>query len=451
MKSFLKFGILIAIVGVYTSMPNFVSAGEVITQTAFETTQTTGQTRNGQALGTGLSGYPFSATVYFVSSAGTAGINQVNIMECTASNYTSCTLLYNYIGNAFTTLNFTTSPSIQTFNLATTSGSGFNSSRYYFITYCSGQIWKALGSSASSTIPSVSPYGYGQNQGTCAVNPPVMGNSNVKQSYLRFVTSNNYLYNEGIVKITTPTYGQVLTSGAAARFSFDYFITGVRYNRAGFYLLDNTTGQSIDTTAASSTINATGVRTYDFYFDLVTGHNYTWTPYLLDTRGVNKTIMASSTFFFTGSNQSRPAVSTPVNPWAGQTLISMPIFATSSGIVNWTNSTSSSFTSGIFDKSFDELMARKAPFSYLYDMKQLLYEFANGSATSTYTSGCSSQDGYYQLPFGKVLSTGSSSVKIFDACAVSAIPAVAQIKEVMKNGIYLMTGIGLASMAMSLL
>lgn len=256
----------------------------------------------------------------------------------------------------------------------------------------------------------------------------------------------------GIQSIITPTYGSLITNGFGTPFSFTYYGGYGLYDRVGFLLKDNTAFQSIDTSSLESGAVQNSITTYSSVFNLITGHNYTWVPYIRDSIGSSTILYGPSTFFFTGTNQSTQLPASPYNPFASSTLISGPLISTTSaGIYTFQGTSTTSWFAGILDAQTEELLATKAPFSYLYDFKRVFLELANGSATSGHT--CASSDAYYTLPtgvFGSTLSNGSTSVKLIDACAVSNFSTTQQIRQAVGYAIYIMTGIGLVGMAMSI-
>jgi len=264
-------------------------------------------------------------------------------------------------------------------------------------------------------------------------------------------TGTNY---DAIVSINSPTYGQVISSISNVEFSFDYYSIIGHYDQTGFRMVDNTALQSIDTTEHDSGVSQ-GVRTtFTAYKSLTSGHNYTWTPFLYNSVA-STYLYGTSTIFFAGaqSNQSIPNSPSPL--WNGCTNILCPgaIFSTSTGILTWNGGTTTS-PFGPFGETLDSLLANKAPFSYLYDIKQVLFELGNGSTTSVYTQSCRNNDGYYTLPtgqFGTVLANGSTTVKFIDACAIQEMPVVKEIRKAMTYALYLITGIGLTGMAMSII
>lgn len=282
--------------------------------------------------------------------------------------------------------------------------------------------------------------------GTCAFQDVT-----IKSAYfLLFSTPNNQ--SEGIRSIISPTYAQVVSSADNVNFNFSYYINSLTYDKAGFTLVDNTAGQNIAVSSLEEDINASGLSTFSDYFDLIYGHVYSWTPYLRNST-TDAYIYGSTTPFFAGAktNQSIPEQPTPL--WNGCTniLCQGAIFSTSTGILTWNGGTTTT-PFGPFGETLDDLLRNKAPFSYLYDLKQLLYELGNGSAANTYSASCANSDAYYTLPsgtLGTTLSNGSTTIKFIDACAIKEMSVVQEIRRAITYALYLITGIGLTGMAMS--
>lgn len=339
---------------------------------------------------------------------------------------------------------YTISASKELLNISFANGTTtWNSNRYYYVFLQNGSRTQIFGNSSDTSTPGRFCTNFIGAGDSCT-----FSDSAVKRAWFMLITNPSYS-TEGITRITTPTYGQVISSANNVNFSFDYYLNSLAYDKAGFALVDNTAGQTINTSSLEDTISSSGSSTFDDFLDLITGHNYTWTPYLRNSSSGDY-LYGTSTFFFTGSNSSSiPPAPSPI--WNGCNNILQPgcVISTSTGILTWNGGTTTTPLFG--DTTLDQLLSRKAPFSYLYDVKQLIYELANGTSSTSYTQSCSTNDAYYTLPFGKTLSSGSSSVRIIDACTITNLSIVSSIRELIRNSLYLITGIGIAGMALSLL
>jgi len=425
------------IVGACICAPSFAFADVIDSQTNSSVVGTTTRGSYLQQLGTGLTSNFGGYSSYGIAVGIDASITY-RLYECSSggsffTGYTSCVDKTGLISVG------TYSSTTKTLLLYSTSTPFFTflPSKYYQMEIQSGQNFKLYGSGIYEG------QGYGLSTGGGTL-------ESLQESYFYLFSAGN-LSTQGITSITSPTYAQVVSSTNNVNFAFNYY-TSSFYNLAGFNLIDNTTLQSIDTSTASSSISSSGSGSFNGYLDLVTGHTYTWTPWIKDSRGINNTLVGSSTFFFVGSqsNQSIPTIQPATWNGCNDILCQGAIVSTSTGILTWNGGTTTS-PFGPFGTTFDDLVRNKAPFSYLYDIKQLLYELGNGSSTDSYTRGCHGSDAYYTLPYGKTLESGSSTIKFIDACAVQEYGIVKEIRRTITYALYLITGIGIAGMALSIL
>jgi len=439
----------LALVVCTVSAPTTSFAALAVSQTDSAQQQAATTNFQAQALGTSLTGYPYSLEFYANgSSLSTVGWA---FYECADATYVACTLKAKRLDWFPLSGGFT--KTAYTMSVATTSFS-FNSSKYYFVEIPSGGSYSLYGSASSSSLPLVSPRGFDRNIGSAGGSPTTLSDgddANVKQMYIRLFTTNNYQV-QGVTSIISPTYGSLVSSSDNVHFSFTYYINSLVYNRAGFGLVDNTSGVSIDTSSASSSIISSGASTFDGYLDLVYGHTYTWTPYIYDSTGSNGYLFGSSTVFFVGTNQSLPPQTTVTNPWASSSLGYLPFTtvsgssSTSTGSISFSSSTSPCRVT-ILQSDIDGILRTRFPTSYIYDSCLFLSEIANGD-------GNSSGDAYYQLPTGPLgshLANGSTSIKIVDRDAISALSPVVYIKTLVKNCLYVITGFVVISSAMTIL
>lgn len=268
-----------------------------------------------------------------------------------------------------------------------------------------------------------------------------------------YVTTTNNLSTQGFV-INNPTYGEVILDPNGVNFNYDFSLNGADYDKAGFTLVDNTALQSVDTSALEEDIIGSGTENYNQFKDLILNHIYSWTPYLRNDT-TEARLYGTTTVFFVGAQSNQSIPEQPVPLWNGCTNILCPgaTHGTTTGLLTWNGGTTTT-PFGPFGETLDDLLRNKAPFSYLYDIKTVLYELGNGSTSNPYSASCTTSDAYYTLPsgtFGTVLSNGSTTVKIIDACAIKEMSIVQQIRQAMTYAIYLITGIGLTGMAMSMI
>jgi len=436
----IKFGMLVAtLLVVCDSMPNFAFAAIIVSNTSDSSVRATDGSFDFQSLGAGLSGTPTFIVFYASSTVGASEtIGGGALISCPTSDYS--TACYTYATGASVAGPVT--KDLVTITLTATTS--MNSAYYYYYDGGSAANYRVYGSSGST-------YANGRYcvNGLGAAESCTFPDSTLTGDAY-FILGNNPSYqNEGITAITNPTYAEVEASGNNVNFAFTYYINSLSYDKAGFALVDNSSNQSVNVSTLENTISASGSSNYSEYFDLITGHNYTWTPYLRNSSTGNY-LYGTSTFFFTGSNSSTlPPAPPPV--WSGCNNLFQPgcNVSTSTGLLTWNGGTSTTPLFG--DTTLDQLLARKAPFSYLYDLKQVLFELSNGTSSTAYSAACTNSDAYYTLPYGKTLSSGSSTVKFIDACAISQLSVVVQVKELVRHALYLITGIGMAGMALSLL
>lgn len=466
----IKFGMLLIILGACASIPNFVFAVDVLySQPVFSSVSTsTVSVATGQYLGTGLTGQVGVVNMYAKQGL-PLGSPRIRIYECNDATYGSGNInnCNHYIATNGGTNEIFVTP-------RTTPGIfsvSFAQWAYYTGSYAAGVGVLTLDPSkyyllylGRNTGGDITAYGLSDNTAPAGENGCVVGGQggifdscgglDALMYYVFGTGGGGGLQTEGITAINLPTYGQVVSSGDNVIFSFDYYINSLTYDKAGFTLVDNTALQSVNVSSLEDTINSSGSSNYSAVFDLITGHNYTWTPYLNNASTSQRTY-GTPTLFFVGaqSNQSIPNSPTPV--WNGCTniLCSGAIFSTSTGILTWNGGTTTT-PFGPFGETLDSLISSKAPFSYLYDIKQVLFELGNGSTTSIYAQSCSNNDAYYALPTGVMgtqLSNGSTSIKFIDACTVKNFPVVVEIRRAITYALYLITGIGLTGMAMSII
>jgi len=436
-KTKVKFGILLAI-WACASIPNFAFGLVITSYTGSDATKATDNVSSALIqLGTGLTGTP-TIIQLTASSTVTSIAKPISLVQCpNAANQTDC-----YVYAPGTNITVTTKGIYTSTLTATTS---MNATAYYYISAGASNV-RYYG---NSTAQSIGRYCETQTTNTgCGVTDPSLGTA-----WFILGTAPNYT-TQGITNIINPTYGQVVSSANNVNFSFNYYINSLTYDTAGFRLVDNTIGQSVNTSSSTESIIASGNSTFSEYLDLIYGHMYTWTPYLF-SNVTDTYLYASSTPFFAGAQSNQSIPNTPPALWNGCTNILCPgaIFSTTTGILTWNGGTTTS-PFGPFGETLDSLIASKAPFSYLYDIKQVLFELGNGSTTSLYSQSCTNNDAYYTLPTGSLgshLSNGSTTIKFIDACAIKVMPVVVEIRKAISYAIYLITGIGLTGMAMSIL
>jgi len=380
--------------------------------------------------GTALSGDLSSVTI-FTRANTTSGTLNYALNKCNArvtdSNYTGCSSVVSG------TVDVTSSTSVSDITKNLSASHSFDASKYYVFQLSTASIsFRTYGITSTSTpsILSICPSG---------------GCGTVIQSGIYLFTSPS-LSAEGISEINTPTYAQVVSSGNNVQFSYDY--NSYSYTRAGFTLVDNTTGQSVVTSSASSTISSSGSGTFNGYLDLVTGHTYTWTPWLSGSITGQADIYGTPTFFFTGSNTSVYIPPAPTSPYATTsfgTVFNGIISTSTTGSTTIRTGTSTNYTTGILDQDLDNALRSRFPFSYIYDLLNVLNELAS------YTSASSSPNAEYTLPFNKVLDNGSTTVTIIDTQAVRAIPAVSEARQLIAYTIYLMTAFAIVGAVASIL
>jgi len=441
-----SFGTLMAMVVLWGSVPNNAVASTIFaSQTDNSSIPVLVAPTLTQGLGTGFSGSMSSYTYQYslLTQQTDDRTYTVRFVQCDNSTLNptdSCTNRANLMNDVLTIAS-TTGPGNFTVTNSTTTPFALSSSKYYFLEFfpgtCNGNCWNLKGS-ASNLYSGGAVNTTGFNSASPMVDIYFILYGNVSQPVSTFT-------------INHPTYGQLLSTGISANFNYTYVVSGSIYDTAGFSLVDNTAGQSIDVSSLEEFINASGTHTYSHYFDLITGHNYTWTPYMRLSTASTTPTYGTPTFFFTGTNSSTPLPPSPYNPWASSTLISAPSLSTSTGIYSFSGTSTTSWTSGVLDAGTEALLATKAPFSYIYDLKTVFLELANGAATTSHS--CINSDAYYTLPTGSMgshLASGSTTIKIIDACAVAGFSTTQQIKTVIGYAIYLFTAIGLVGMAMSI-
>lgn len=441
MKTNLKFGIVMAILVVCGTMPNFGFAAVITSQDVHSDSVINGSafTFHSQTLGTGLTGNLASISLWLEKALGSRATTTLQLQECPDNTYTSCTATStgNIASMASSDKIYVSSAAQYFYNFQ--ADFPLNASKYY-------QFLVQMSPNDSLRV-------YGSNSAASYTNGAYdLDTATLKDAYFFLFGSANLVSQS--ITINNPTYGEVIADTDNVLFDFDYYINSVTYDKAGFTLVDNTSLQSFDTSSLEDTVNSSGSSNYSAYVDLISGHNYTWTPYLENSSTTARTY-GSPTLFFAGSqgNQSIPNSPTPL--WNGCTNILCPgaIFSTSTGLLTWNGGTTTS-PFGPFGETLDSLLANKAPFSYLYDIKQVLFELGNGSTTDIYNQSCTRNDAYYTLPsgtFGTTLSNGSTTVKFIDACAIKEMSIVKEIRKAMTYAIYLITGIGLTGMALSII
>jgi len=386
-----------------------------------------------QSLGNGLSG---SGTMLFSFYATTTtgspeGMNGTDLVACATSSYTQC-----YVFAEQTTLvDLTAQKNLNTitFSNATTS---INSSFYYYISFGSAANARVYGSSSDTYTNGKYCANFIGSGADCTVTDATL----TSDAYFIFATEPN-ITTEGITAIITPTYGQVVADENNVNFSFTY--NSYTYTRAGFNLVDHTTGQNIITTSSSSSISSSGSGTFNGYLDLVSGHTYTWTPWMSDSITGSPTIYGTPTFFFSVTNSSVYVPPASPNPFATSTWSYGYNISTTTAGTTTILSTSTRGTSGILPTNLDLQLRRKFPFSYVYDIWNLLQELANGNRVGY-------QDAEYTLPMGKT-ANGSSTITIINASQIADIDAVEESKKLISNGLYIITGLGVIGMIMSAL
>jgi len=241
---------------------------------------------------------------------------------------------------------------------------------------------------------------------------------------------------EGITAITAPSNNSTTANNTPA-FSYTYYTTHA-YDRAGIRLVDQTTGQTINTSSSSSTISSTGSHSYSQYVGVTSGHLYAWQPVLYDTAGTLTPIYGARYTFFavtTNQYQSLP-ISLNTNPFATSS-----IYSQNSGLVASSSASSTNYTQNFtfaassslglcfayFPDEIREKMSIKFPFSYLCDIQTLISEMVNGDGNAR---------GNLQIGLGNVGTT-----TLIDKQAVSQIGAVQEIKRVSGYAMYLATAL----------
>jgi len=238
---------------------------------------------------------------------------------------------------------------------------------------------------------------------------------------------------EGITAITSPT-NQSTTANNTPTFSYTYY-TVHAYDRAGIVLTDMTTGQSINTAAASSTNSSSGSHTYSQPFGVTTGHLYNWKPVLYDTTGALTPIYGPQyTFFAVNTSQYQSLPSQLQSPFSTSSIYSQNTGLVSSSTASSTNYTqtfsfAASSSLGLcfayFPDDIRNAMSIKFPFSYLCDLQTLISQMVNGDGNAR---------GNLQIGLGTVGTT-----TLIDKQAVSAIGAVQEVKRVAGYALYLST------------
>lgn len=458
----IELGTLMAILVVACgSVPNFAFAATLYQQSISTTVTESASTAYGQKLGTGLSGTIGDIAVYLAKRPGSPDAYLDFRLYCyTDSGYTTkCAGTNN--GHVARNQDYNTTLTATTKTLVTKSiyayndtadtfdGSryAFDPSKYYKLVIGAPVNFQIYGSSSNVYAGGDCINDNGGGTNTCGTSPVVADLHFIIMSAAGYV-------NEGIIAINNPTYAEVISSANNVLFDFNYYVNTLNYDKAGFALVDNTAQQNINVSTLEEDINASGLSNFSGFFDLIHGHVYSWTPYLRNS-STDVYTYGSTTPFFAGAKTNQSIPDSPTPTWNGCTNILCPgaIFSTSTGILTWNGGTTTS-PFGPFGETLDSLIASKAPFSYLYDIKQVLFELGNGSTTSIYAQSCSNNDAYYTLPtgvLGTTLSNGSTSVKFIDACAIKSYPIVQEIRRAISYALYLITGIGLTGMALSII
>jgi len=259
-----------------------------------------------QQIGTGFSGVP-TAITFLLNSTGVGDVRASGAIRCyTDSTYsTGCPGVGNGSGNLQYYSSTSTIAATQAEYRFRISSSTYelDSSKYY-----------AIGIRVDRDISAqIQVGGVGTNvyaNGSCWTGSSYC--TGLGDAYFKLETSNGSV-SEGITGIIAPTYASVVPSANNVNFSFTYNNLSL-YTSSGFDLVDNTTGQSIYTASASSTISSSGSGTFSGYLDIVSGHTYTWTPWIKGT-GLTP-LYGTPTFFFAVTSSSVYIPPASSNPYA---------------------------------------------------------------------------------------------------------------------------------------
>lgn len=402
-------------------------------------------------LGTGLTGVPTSLTMSLSEDAGFAIDNstryfRVCIFEMSSNATSSKT--GNFV-KFYYTLKANQAQSLVTSGIASTtyggtwsSSTSFDPTKYYGleIVTSSSQVGRFWGTTSGSYGWQCFSTGF-----TC--------DSSTKAPYYSLLTTANY-QQQGIVTIVSPVAYSVTNSANNVNFSFTYWVDTSQgfYDTAGFKLTDQTIGQSIDTSSATTSIIASGLSTYSEYWDLVSGHTYLWTPYMKDSAGVNATIYGTPTLFYAVTNNTQSTYVAPLSlptftgTWATTSQNSF-ISTSSSSLFGNTitiNSTTTGQVGGLLfsgNSELEGLLKSKFPFSYIFDFKTLLQEVANGN-------GGGGGNIAYTLPMGKT-ANGTSTITLLSQTQMATSSPVVQIRTLIQYSLLFMTAIGVVGAAMS--
>jgi len=378
MKNTLTLSVLsLLFVGVF--FPAYTHAATIVSQTVSTTStayyQLNGSTQYiGQSLGTGLSGTITGADIIFqTGSYEPTALWYLYVYQCDNNTeaWFACTNSSQVASDIFS--QSASSSSLYQFRFDTPFT--LNSSKYYFLTL-----------TTVTTHPTTSLFGSSGNtysNGRCiyydsgSYTPctSALDWYFIVQGAVGYSTSTS----NGIKSLISPYSGQVTTTNTPT-FSFTYYYDSAQgyYNKVGFSLIDNTSGQNIDTSSASSTISASGLSTYAQPFGLTSGHIYTWRPYMYDTTGTSTRLYGPSTSFTAVIAQS-------LYVSQGNTYQSTTTPAWSP---NWYATTSTSTISIPLSTAmgtsspWGDILQHKFPFSYFYDLGVIFDELETGTTTS---------------------------------------------------------------------
>jgi len=413
-----------------------VSADTIVSQTTADADSKNFGVQMRQTLGTGLSGSIQTFTIRYdiTESATSSAYIALFGDECSASDYTGCTDLDGFQDDTDTRIIYIGAAGAGSYSwIATSSVSGtlLSSTKYYrFFIETQGPI-KIKGSTSNTytnglcidflagSCSAISDW-YMVIQGAVGSTPETL---------------------EGIKTIISPL-NQTTTANNTPTFSYTYYTTSA-YDRASFFLKDLTTGQNINTAAASSTNSSSGLHTYSQPFGVTTGHLYEWQPVVYDVAQTLAPMYGPKYVFFavtTSNYQSLPAPVT--NPFGTSAIYSTGwTGATSTAIVATTTASSTNYTqtytfasTTAFGRCFSSLpdnlrnvMTIKAPFSYICDVQTLIDEMINGDGAAS---------GNLNISLNNLATT-----TLIDKQAISQISAVQQIKKVAGYAIYLSTAL----------
>jgi len=224
----------------------------------------------------------------------------------------------------------------------------------------------------------------------------------------------------------SPATGSTTLSTTVA-LGFDYNVNAAT-TMTGYLmsLVDKTVGSS---QSYSGSIGTSG--TIRRYPTLVSGHLYSLAAALTDNAGGTYSGLSSVfSVVATGTALSiYTASSTIYYDSHGNVITGSGASATSSLYYQGTNFN----LSNVFPPGLNTALQTHFPFSYIYDAALLFSELGGGSATTT--------DASFTFPLGAQMSSGATSFTMINKSAIAAIPAVAQIRDMMTYVVYFTTAV----------